>query len=599
MTTKIINNFTIKIATVNGTGSQSANNILFKTLIRMGIPTSVKNLFPSNIQGLPTWFHIRTNPKGYQALKRASEILVAMNPTSSGQDLAEVKEGCVVIYDSTAIKVGQEKPGVTYYSAPMSRLAKDNFDTPRLRTLLTNTIYLGVISYLFNADKNVMTQVVRDAFKKKQKVVDVNLKAIELGYTYAKENLTKKDPFEYAPDNKTQGQIIMDGNQASALGCIFGGCTVAAWYPITPASDLSATLATFGERFRMDPNTKAKKIAVLQVEDEISAIGAAIGAGWAGARSFTGTSGPGVSLMNEFLGLAYYAEIPVVVGNVQRVGPSTGLPTRTQQADILKCVFASHGDTKHIVLLPGTIEEAYELTASAFDIAERMQTPVLVLTDLELGMNLWASDPFKYYDKPFDRGKVLTQKDLEKIKEWGRYADVDKDGIPYRTFPGNPHPLASYFTRGTGHTKEAGYSEDPAVYQANMHRLEKKYKTAVKYLPKPIVSGDPKAKLGIIATGTTHHAVVEAIDDLKEKHRTSVKYLRVLAYPFHEEVKTFISSCDKVLVVEQNRDAQLHSLLKIDLDGSISTKLRSLPYSDGLPIDPDIITHKAREVFAA
>ncbi|MBI3018478.1 MAG: 2-oxoacid:acceptor oxidoreductase subunit alpha [Deltaproteobacteria bacterium] len=597
-TQKIINNFTIKIATTNGTGSQSANNILFKSLVRMGTATSAKNLFPSNIQGLPTWFHIRTNPKGYQAMKRFSEILVAMNPTSSGQDLGEVKEGCVVIYDSTVISIGQEKPGVTYYAAPMSRLAKDNFDTPRLRTLLTNALYLGVISYLFGVDKKIITQVVQDTFKKKQKVVDVNLKAIELGYEYAKGNFTKKDPYFYAPDNKFQNKIIIEGNQASALGCIFGGCTVAAWYPITPASSFSETLDAYAKRFRVDPATQKKKMAILQAEDEIAAVGMAIGAGWAGARSVTGTSGPGISLMNEFIGLAYYAEIPIVICNVQRVGPSTGLPTRTQQADIIKCIFASHGDAKHIVLMPGTVEESYELTASAFDIAERIQTPVLVLTDLELGMNLWASDPFKYCDKPFDRGKVLTEKDLEKIKEWGRYADADKDGIPYRTLPGNPHPLAPYFTRGTGHTQEAGYSEDPAVYQANMHRLGKKYKTAVKYLPKPLISGDKKSKFGIISVGTTHHAVVEALDTLKDKNHIPVKYLRVLAYPFHEDIKTFVQECDKVLVVEQNRDAQLMSLLKMDLDGS-SAKLSSLAYSDGLPIDPDVITHKAREVFVS
>lgn len=593
---KIVNNFTIKIATVNGTGSQSANNILFKSLIRMGIPTSAKNLFPSNIQGLPTWFHIRTNPHGYEAMKRHSEVMVLVNPQSSGQDLSEAKEGTAVIYDSTTINVGPEKEGVIYYPVPMSKLARTTFETPRLRTLLTNTIYLGVISHLFNLDKDIIFAVIQDTFKKKQKVVDINLKAVELGIQYAKDNLTKKDSYTYEHDNKTQGKIIIEGNQASALGALFGGCTVAAWYPITPASSLSENIETYAKKFRIDPKTQKSKIAIVQAEDEIAAIGMAIGAGWTGARAMTGTSGPGISLMNEFIGYSYYAEIPVVIFNVQRVGPSTGLPTRTQQADILKCAFASHGDAKHILLFPGTVHEAFELSASAFDIADRLQTAIFVLSDLELGMNLWAADPLKYIDKSFDRGKVLTQKDFENIHTFGRYQDLDKDGIPYRTLPGTPHPLSSYFTRGTGHTEVAGYSEDPAVYRTNMLRLDKKFKTAPKYLPKPILNGDQKSKFGIISVGTTHHAIVEAMDDL-QKDKISLKYLRVLSFPFHEELKTFIDGCEKVLIIEQNRDAQLTLLIKDFYTGNTS-KILSFPYSDGLPLDPDFITTKVKEVYA-
>lgn len=592
---KVVNNFTIKIATINGTGSQSANNVLFKSLIRMGIPTSAKNLFPSNIQGLPTWFHIRTNPKGYEAMKRHSEVMVLINPHSSGQDLGEIKSNSVVIYDSTTINVGQEKEDVFYYPVPMTKLARENFETPRLRTLLTNTIYLGIISHLFNLDKEIIFSVIRDTFKKKQKVVDVNLKAVEIGIQYSKENLTKKDPYFYAHDNKTQGKIIIEGNQAAALGALFGGCTVASWYPITPASGLSETLESYAKKFRVDPQTKKNKMAMVQAEDEIAALGMAMGAGWAGARAMTGTSGPGISLMNEFIGFSYYAEIPVVIFNVQRVGPSTGLPTRTQQADILSCAFASHGDAKHILLFPATIHEAFEMAASAFDIADRMQTVVFVMSDLELGMNLWAAAPLKYLDKPYDRGKILGVKELENIKSFGRYCDTDKDGIPYRTIPGTPHPLASYFTRGTGHTETAAYSEDPAIYQANMLRLEKKFKTAPKYLPKPLILENQKTKFGIISVGTTHHAIVEAMDILKEQ-KMPVKYLRVLSFPFHEELKTFIDSCTKVLVVEQNRDGQLVMLIKNYHDRDTS-KILSYAYSDGLPIDPDFITAKVKEVY--
>ncbi|MEK7790317.1 MAG: 2-oxoacid:acceptor oxidoreductase subunit alpha [Deltaproteobacteria bacterium] len=594
MNKKIINDFTIKIATINGTGSQSANNILFKTLIRMGIPTSAKNLFPSNIQGLPTWFHIRTSPQGYESMRRQTEILVAVNPATIREDLKEVQPGHVVIYDSTTIRAPEEKEGIIYYPVPLSQLSKSNFDHPRIRTLLTNTVYVGVIAELFNLDREIVTQVIKDTFQKKQKVVDVNLKAVELGSNYAKEKLKKKDPYYYQHDNKTQGKIVLEGNAAGALGAIMGGCTVTAWYPITPASSLSESIEGLQKKFRTDPKTGKRNIAVIQAEDEIAAIGIAIGAGWAGARAMTGTSGPGISLMSEFLGLAYYAEIPVVVFNVQRVGPSTGLPTRTQQGDFLLCAFASHGDTKHPMLFPATVKEYYEIAASSFDIAERLQTAVFVMADLELGMNLWMSEPFPYIDKPFDRGKVLTEKEVEKLKLFKRYEDVDGDGIPYRTLPGTPHPLAAYFTRGSGHDEAAGYTEDHATYERNMKRLDKKFETAKHYLPKPLWIGDKKAKIGILGVGTTHHAIMETIDLLKEK-KIATQYLRPLAFPFHDEVKDFINGVDKVIVVEGNRDGQLAFLLKTSCPG-FEKKILSAAFSDGLPMDPVRITNRIAEV---
>lgn len=594
MTTNIVNDFTIKIATINGTGSQSANNILFKTLIRMGIPTSAKNLFPSNIQGLPTWFHIRTSPKGYESMRRQTEILVAVNPSTIFQDLKEVRPGYVVIYDSTTIRSQEQKEGVIYYPVPLSQLSKSSFDSPRIRTLLTNTVYVGVIAELFNLDREIITQVIKDTFQKKQKVVDVNLKAVEIGANYVKENLKKRDPYSYQHDNKTKGKIVVEGNTAAALGAIMGGGTVAAWYPITPASSLSEGIEGLQKKFRTDPKTGKRNIAVIQAEDEIAAIGMAIGAGWAGARAMTGTSGPGIALMSEFIGLAYYAEIPVVIFDVQRVGPSTGLPTRTQQGDILLCAFASHGDTKHPLLFPATVKEYYEMTAHSFDIAERLQTPIFVMADLELGMNLWMSEPFPYIDKPFDRGKVLTEKDVERLKTFKRYEDVDGDGIPYRTLPGTPHPLAAYFTRGSGHDEAAAYTEDHATYERNMKRIDKKFETAKRYLPKPIWSGDKKAKIGILGVGTTHHAIIEVIDLLKEK-KVATQFMRPLAFPFHDEVKDFINSVDKVVVVEGNRDGQIAFLLKHTFPG-IEKKVVSAAFSDGLPIDPIRITNRVLEV---
>ena len=595
MTAKIVNDFTLKIATANGTGSQSANNVLFKSLVRMGIPTSAKNLFPSNIQGLPTWFHIRTSPKGYESMRRHTEILLAVNPASFVKDYEIVKAGDVVIYDSSTIRIAQEKKEVIHYPIPLSTLAKTNFDSPRIRTLLTNTVYVGVICELFGLDHAIVEQVIKDTFKKKQKVVDVNLKAVNLGAQFAKENFKKQDPYYYQHDNKTQGKIILEGNQACALGAVFGGCTVAAWYPITPASSLSETLETYGKKFRTDAKTGKSTLAIVQAEDELSAIGMAIGAGWAGARAMTGTSGPGISLMGEFIGLAYYAEVPLVIFNVQRVGPSTGLPTRTQQGDISLCATASHGDTKHVLLFPGTIAEAFELSALSFDIADRLQTPVFVMTDLELGMNLWMSDSLKYYDKPFDRGKVISNEALKKMKDFGRYLDVDGDGIPYRTWPGTVRdPRGVYFTRGTGHTEYGTYSEDSADYERNMVRLKKKFELAPKHLPKPIVTGDSKAKVGIIAAGTTHHALIETRDLLSEQ-KVATKYLRILSYPFHDEVIQFINDCDKIAVVEANRDGQLASLIKDRFIGT-DKKITSVAFSDGLPIDPVRIMNRIMEV---
>ncbi|MBI4041075.1 MAG: 2-oxoacid:acceptor oxidoreductase subunit alpha [Deltaproteobacteria bacterium] len=592
---KIINNFSVKVATTNGTGSQSANNIFFKSLVRMGIHTSSKNLFPSNIQGLPTWFVIRACPKEYNTMRQTAEVWVLVNRGSLEKDLKEIKKGTVVLYDSPGLEVPQTVEGAIYYPLPFSKLSRENFDKPRLRTLLTNVVYVGCLAALFHIDKKIIYEVIHDTFSEKPKVIDVNLKAIELGYDYVQKNIQKKDPYSYKPDTKTLGKMVIEGNQASALGCVMGGASVVAWYPITPASSLSENIEKFSDTFRKDPKTGKRNIAIIQAEDEIAAIGMAIGAGWAGARAMTGTSGPGISLMNEFIGLAYYAEVPVVICDVQRVGPSTGLPTRTQQGDIRLCAFASHGDTRHICLYPGTIEEAYEITALSFDIAERLQTPVFVLTDLELGMNLWTATPLKYWEKPYDRGKVLSKEDLDKMKSFSRYLDSDGDGICYRTFPGTPNPHAAYFTRGTGHNEHSAYTEDNEDYHRIMMRLKKKIDLSPKYLPKPIIEENKKAKIGIISIGTSHHAVVEARDELSSKHGIQTRYLRIRAFPFHEEVLTFIHQCEWVMVVEQNRDEQLTGILRNDFTEVVS-KIHACAYSDGLPLRPSIVTDKILEV---
>lgn len=581
----IVNNLSIRVATINGTGSQSANNLLFKSLFRMGIGVCAKNLFPSNIQGLPTWFQIRVSEQGYQDLREFDDLAVLMNAETAKDDIAAMRPGTTVFYNSSIIKFTEDqiKPGMSVYAIPVEELSKGITET-KLRHLLKNLFYVGALSHLYEIEIEVMKSVIQDTFKGKQSAIDANVAALQIGIDYAKANFTKTDNFLFKRANCNEGKIIVEGNTASALGAIYGGCTVVAWYPITPSSSLAETCESYMKKLRVDKDGKAK-FAVIQAEDELASIGMVLGASWAGARAMTATAGPGISLMHEFIGLAYYSEIPAVIFDVQRVGPSTGLPTRTQQCDIISCALASHGDTKHILLFPASPTECFEMGAEAFDLADRMQTPIFVMTDLDLGMNAWVDNAFEYKAPSFDRGKVLSAEDLNKVKDWGRYLDSDGDGICYRTLPGTDHMKGAYFTRGSGHDEYARYTESPVVYTRNMDRLLKKWHTSKKYLPKPVLKGDINSKVGIIAYGTSDHAVVETMDRLST---TSLKYLRVRAYPFTQEVEEFIKSCDVVYMVEQNRDGQLQQLLEIDLPG-IQHKLRPIRYYGGFPLSADIV----------
>ncbi len=584
------NDLTIRAATVNGSGSQSANLVLTSAIFRMGIPVAPKNVFPSNIEGLPTWFDVRVTPQGYQCRSRDVDILVALNPATWHTDVADVRSGGVVIHEAAyAVTGAAARDDVTYYAVPFAKLAKEHVSDGGLRKYLTNMIYVGVLAHLLGIGTETIEAALRAQFKRKPKAVDTNMDAVRLGVDYAANNLTKSDLYRLQPmSGKTDGSLLMDGNNAAALGCVMGGCTVAAWYPITPSSSLCESFISYCDRFRVDKDSGERKAAIIQAEDELAAIGMVFGATWAGARAMTSTSGPGLSLMAEFAGLGYYAELPGVIFDVQRAGPSTGLPTRTLQGDVTFAYTLSHGDTKHIVLLPGTVSEAYEFSMQAFDLADRFQTPVFVLSDLDLGMNLWMTKPLDYPEKPFDRGKVLDAAKLEEVKSWGRYRDVEGDGIPYRTLPGTEHPLAGYFTRGSGHDEQANYSENPDVYRGNLDRLARKHDTARSWVPQPLAD-DLGRDVGIIAYGTTHHAVVEARDRLSEQG-LETDYLRVRALPFSPDVAAFIERHDRVYVVEQNRDGQLHALLRAELPAHLLERLHSIRHYNGVPIDAAAVT---------
>ena len=598
MAQKIINDFSVRIATANGTGSQSANNTFFKTLFRMGVCCSAKNLFPSNIKGLPTWYQIRASKLGYSALKKNSEINILVNKDTSKKDHDEAAPHSVVIYDSSIMSEQDfNRRDLIYYPIPLTKIATESFDNARIRILLKNIIYLGVVVELFKLDQNITEGVIRDAFSHKQKVVDSNLKALHIGIDYVKNNVQKKDPYYYEIEktDRNSKKIVMEGNAATALGCVYGGVTVMGWYPITPSSSLAESVIKYCEEYRVDKDG-THRFAIVQGEDEMASLGIVAGAGWAGARSMTCTSGPGISLMSEIVGLAYYAEIPAVIINVQRVGPSTGLPTRTQQADIGMVAHLSHGDTKHIMLFPGNPKECFEFGNCSFDIADQLQTPVFIMSDLDLGMNQWVCDEFEYPDKPYNRGKVLSEHDLKEMETFRRYFAGDEDhGIPSRTLPGTKHPLASYFTRGSGHDEDARYTEDSTVYWRNMKRLLKKFQEAPTFLPKPLLEGDNNSRIGIIAVGTSHDAIIESRDQLK-REGINTKYLRLRAYPFHIELKSFIDSCDRVIVVDQNRDGQLKELIQISVKNS-EPKLYSLAYSDGLPLSADLLTQMTKELL--
>ncbi len=585
---RIVNDFSIIVATVNGSGSQSANSVLLKSIFGMGVPVSGKNLFPSNIAGLPTWYTIRASKDGYVARTRDVQILVALNPETAKDDILALPPGSVAIYEES-MNLKQYRNDVVCYPVPFDKITAAVCTEAKLRKLVRNMVYVGVVAQLLNIDLGVVETGVRKQFAKKQKVFDLNFGAVKAGHDYAQEKLVKQDPYFIEHMDQTAGKIIIDGNAACGMGAVFAGVTVVAWYPITPSTSLIEAATDLLKKFRVTPEGKAT-FAVVQAEDELAAIGMVLGAGWAGARSMTSTSGPGISLMAEFSGLGYYAELPGVIFDVQRTGPSTGMPTRTQQSDLLSTAFLSHGDTRHIVLLPGSVRECFEFGYQAFDIAERFQTPVFVLSDLDLGMNNWMSEPFDYPGKPLDRGKVLSAEDLKRLGGFARYRDVDGDAIGWRTLPGTPHPKAAYFTRGSGHNDAAGYTEKPDEYQAIMDRLSRKFENARKAVPAPIAVKDGTSKIGILAFGSSDFAVRESLDQIKKEHKLDIDYLRIRAYPFAHEIHDFVASHERVYVVEQNRDAQMASLLKLDLPAEQVIKLRSILHYNGLPIDARSIT---------
>lgn len=588
MTQRAVNDFTVRVATVNGSGSQSSNLVLTNAIFRLGIPVAPKNVFPSNIEGLPTWFDVRITSKGYRCRSRDVDVLVALNAATWQQDVAGVKPGGVVVHEAAYPLTGETlRDDLTYYAVPFGALAKEHFaDKGDLRKYLMNMIYVGAVAHLFEIPMETIEEALRTQFKAKAKAVELNASAVRVGLDYAREHLQKSDNHVLKPmsNGKTHGLMFMEGNRASALGCVQGGCTVAAWYPITPSSSLCEYFIQYAEKFRVDTETGERNVAIVQAEDELAAAGIVFGAGWAGARAMTSTSGPGISLMAEYAGYGYYAEVPGVIFDVQRAGPSTGLPTRTMQGDVAFSYTLSHGDTKHIVLLPADVTEAYTFAMEAFDLADRFQTPVFVLSDLDLGMNSWLTPPLPYPEKPFDRGKVLDAEDLNSTKGWGRYRDIDKDGIPYRTLPGTKHSNAGFFTRGTGHDEEARYSENPDVWKRGLDRLVRKHDKARTTVPAPIVDEKKGRKVGIIAYGTTHHAVVEARERL-EDDGLKVDYLRVRALPLAPEVAAFIKRHDRVYVVEQNRDGQLYGILRTELPTHLIPRLESIRHYNGVPID--------------
>jgi len=587
---RVINDFSINVATVNGSGSQSANSVLLKSIFGMGVPVSGKNLFPSNIAGLPTWYTIRASKDGYVARKRESEVLVALNPDTAKEDALALPSGGVAIYEEK-LDLKQYRDDLVFYPVPLDKITAAICPEAKLRKLVKNMVYVGAVAQILNIDLNVVESNLKRQFSKKPKVFDLNFGAVKAGFDYAQTTFTKQDPYFIEKMNGTAGKIIIDGNAACGMGAVFAGVTVVAWYPITPSTSVVEATTDLLKKFRVTPEGKAT-FAVVQAEDELAAIGMVLGAGWAGARSMTATSGPGISLMAEFTGLGYYAELPGVIFDVQRTGPSTGMPTRTSQADLLSTAFLSHGDTKHIVLLPGNVKECFEFGCQAFDLTERLQTPVFVLTDLDLGMNNWMSEAFDYPEKPQDRGKVLTKEDLDRLGSFARYRDVDGDAIGYRTLPGTMHPKAAYFTRGSGHNDAAGYTEKPDEYQEVMDRLLRKFESARKLVPAPVAVKQGTSKIGFLAYGTTDFALRESMDQIKKEFGKDVDYVRIRAFPFAHEIHDFVASHERVYVVEQDRDAQLASLLKLDLPAEQVAKLRSILHYNGLPLDARTITEE-------
>jgi 2-oxoglutarate/2-oxoacid ferredoxin oxidoreductase subunit alpha len=585
---RTVNDMSIQVATVNGSGSQSSNTVLLRSIFQMGVPVSGKNLFPSNIAGLPTWYTIRANKDGYVARKKEIDFCVAMNPETAKEDVMSLAAGAAVLYDEP-LNLSSLRNDLVFYSVPYDKLVAPVCPEAKLRKLVKNMIYVGVVAKLLEIDIAEVEKAIRKQFAKKAKAANLNMAAAQAGYDYAAANLVKRDPYYIQRMDQTKGKIIVDGNSAAALGCMFAGVTVVTWYPITPSSSLVETLIDYMKQYRIGPGGKAT-FAIVQAEDELAAIGMVVGAGWAGARAMTATAGPGISLMAEFTGLAYYTEVPAVIWDIQRVGPSTGLPTRTSQGDILSTATLSHGDTKHILLMPCSVEECFSMALDAFDLAEQFQTPVFVMSDLDIGMNNWMSEPFKYPEKPIRRGKVLSKQDLERLGTFARYKDVDGDGISYRTLPGTEHPAAAYFARGSGHNEASQYSERPDDYERNMERLNRKFETARSFVPRPEMVSTGNSKIGIIAYGSSHWAIVEARDQLRKEHHLETGYLRLRAYPFTRQVHDFVAQHERVYLVEQNRDAQMLSLLKLDVRPELVVRLRSIAHIHGLPLDARSVT---------
>jgi len=586
---RIINDFNINVATANGSGSQTSNSMLIRSLFKMGIPTTGKNLFPSNIQGLPTWYNIRLSKEGYLARREAVEIMVCMNGATVAEDMASVAPNGLVLYDD-ALPIAAKRADVKYYAMPIKELVKAA-DLPfALRDYIANMIYVGVVAYLLEIEMDEIKAALEWNFQGKPKPIAMNWSMVQAAYQWATDNLTNDQPYRVERmSGFNEGKVMIDGNTAAGLGSLYGGVTFVSWYPITPSSSLADAINSYAPGLRKDPETGKATYAVVQAEDELAAIGMVLGASWAGARAMTATSGPGISLMSEFAGMAYFAEIPAVIWDIQRMGPSTGLPTRTGQGDIMAAYYLGHGDTHHVVLFPATPKECFEMAGIAFDLSERLQTLVFVLSDLDLGMNLWISDQFDYPDAPADRGKVLTAEDLKaRGGKWGRYLDEDGDGIPYRTIPGTEHPLAGYFTRGTGHNEYAYYSERSEDWEKNLFRLRHKFDTARTLVPAPIIEDVEEARIGIISLGSNDPSVQEARDRLRTSG-VETSYLRLRALPINQTIRDFIASYDKVYVIENNFDGQLHKILLAEIPES-AMRLVSVAKCDGLPLSARFIT---------
>jgi 2-oxoglutarate/2-oxoacid ferredoxin oxidoreductase subunit alpha len=593
-----INDFVLNVATVNGSGSQSSNTIILKSFFRMGIPSGGKNLFPSNIAGLPTWFSIRVNKHGYIARKKDTDITIAMNAQTIVDDIKEIKTGGIFFYnDDLKFDRILLRKDVTNYAIPFRQIVDSVTKSIKMKKFLTNMVYVGVIAELLKIEQEHLRSAALDQFgSKNQSVVEENLKAIEAGAAWSRENVKGEFPYKVEGMSETKGKILIDGNSAAAIGMLYGGCTFMSWYPITPSSSLAESFASLAAKYRQDAEGK-NTFAIVQAEDELSAMGMVLGASWTGARAMTTTSGPGISLMSEFAGYSYYTETPAVVWDVQRAGPSTGLPTRTSQGDILFAATISHGDTKQVMLFPASPKECFEFGQKAFDVAERLQTLVFVMSDLDLGMNLWVEEPFQYPTQNFDRGKILGEKELASLQAFNRYEDKDGDGIPYRTLPGIHNSLAPYFTRGSGHDEKARYTESSEVYKRVLDRLSKKFETARNVVPLPVISEEKGADVGIIAFGSTDIVMSEARAQLKAKG-LSTSYLRVRGYPFHSSVQDFIKKHKRVYVVEQNRDGQMKQLLFGEY-GKLNPNIDSILHYDGLPIYSDVVVKPILEKEAA